>query len=705
MHGLNSCFVHPGRGLAEIVFDIQEERIVKKPLIGLPFILVLLMMGIWTPTVAQDVLPNVHYCEGGAFSTEEDFMAKNDLVGKDPYVSDGDLLSVTGYICARNRELLERPFDVSVDLGLDAVHIIDFGKYGPPLIAFSTEIDSPHGNFSSGDVLFTNGAVIPNRALMQAFKVNYDVGLDGLQMFGDPEKMVAFANNLPRRDDPAWNNAVLQEKMKEYGIEIWFSIETTVRVNEKDLILDGDILSADGTIISHNRDLHPLTVPAGIVDRGVDFGTDAIAVVTDPETGKRQILYSTEILYNGKDGFTDGDVLQQDTGIILTNDTLIAAFKPNADFLGLDALWLPERIEIKPTITSMCERDTNNFNGGVVLAGDSAAYTGLWRANYHTSPPGNDPRRPCGLYVPIDGPRKPLASMNRFRVAYRPVGTPVPTVGSAHGIETRWYIPRGHWEYSGILGGWQWICPEVNQGDPTTYHLLETTGTEEWMDASDFLDAENGVIGCTPVELRLAVWNSASIPATDPTFNPDGHYIVWLEWEDSSGMHRENADHHIQLDNTAPTIAPYPDGLQIRLMDGKTIVPTCGETSKQADLQIWASFYDEHYWYSTLALYGGDPPASWSSSSNYYDPNDGTAGVKNTYEKGTKPTIPPAQPVHLRDLNMFDALGKSFKTCCYLIQMYVYDAAILHSFDGTSIAQYSLPHQSGPAFITFSASP
>jgi hypothetical protein len=37
--------------------------------------------------------------------------------------------------------------------------------------------------------------------------------------------------------------------------------------------------------------------------------------------------------------------------------------------------------------------------------------------------------------------------------------------------------------------------------------------------------------------------------------------------------------------------------------------------------------------------------------------------------------------------------------------MYVYDAAILRGFNGTTIAQYALPHRSGPAFVTFSAAP
>ncbi len=689
---------------------VWEEKVMRNLLIAASFLLIALASAFLTPAAAQDMRETIRFCEGGAFSTEEDFIAKNEFVGAnpyfvgaDPYVSDGDLLSLSGQVCARNRDLVEPGFDVSVDVGLDAVHIVDFGEFGDPLIAFSTELDSPHGNFSAGDLLFTNGAVVPNIALMQRFQISNDVGLDGLEIFGKPEQIVEFANNLPPRDDPAWSTGILQDDLlRKYEIEIWFSIEGTAISGEKEIILDGDIISADGSFIARNGDLLPLDVPAGIPDRGVDFGLDAIAVVTNPETGEREILYSTELLFDGERSFTDGDVLRQGDDIVITNDALIAAFNPRAKFLGLDALWLPGRPELQPTITSMCERDANNFNGGVVPAGDPGAYTGLWRANYHTSPPGDDPRRPCGLYVPIDGPRAPLSTMSRFRVAYRPAGTALPAVGAAPGIETRWYIPRGHWEVRPIIG-WQWICPEVIPADPATYQLLETSGAGEWMDASDFLDAESGALGCTPVELRFAVWNSASVPPSDPAFDPDGHYIVWLEWEDGSGLHRENADHHIQLDNTAPAIPPYPDGLQVRLMDGETIVPACGETAGESEFQVWGQFYDQHYWYFTLGLFGGNPPNSWSSAHNYYDVDDGTPGVKNTNETGT---TPPGQLVHLRDLDM-TVLGKSFESgpCCYYLEMYVYDAAILHSFNGTTIAQYSLPHRSGPAFVTFSAAP
>lgn len=670
----------------------------KLPHTLMALLMILILAAVWFPVAAQDFRETIRFCESGAYSTEEDFMTENTPEGTPDYISDGDLLSISGQVCARNVELVQR-FDVSVDLGLDAVHIVDFGEFGEPLIAFSTELDSPHGNFGAGDVLFTNGAVIPNSALMQAFQVGHDVGLDGLEIFGEPRDIVNFANEIPR-DPAAWADISLPEVLRRFELELWFSIEGTVSFDERQFILDGDILSPDGSIIVRNGDLLPADVPAGIPDRGVDFGTDAIAVVTNPETGERQILFSTELLFDNRErAFTDGDVLQQGDGIVITNEALISAFKPRANFLGLDALWLPERIELQPVITTMCERDVNNFNGGLVAAGDSGSYTGLWRANYSTLPPGEDPRRPCGLSVPIDGPREPLQTMDRFRVAYRPAGAPVPAPGTAPAIQTRWYLPVGHYQFVFPIG-LMWVCPEVDTSNPSTYQILETDANG-WMDASDFLDAESGLLtGCTPPELRLAVWNSASVPPSDPAFDPDGHYIIWMEWDDGS-LHRESVDHHLQLDNTAPEIPAYPNGLQIRLMDGTTVIPACGEILGATEFQVWGQFFDEHYWYFTLELYGGDPPMSWSAIHRYYDPTDGTLGIKNTNETGTSPT---GQLVHLRNIDMTE-LSDPVDPCCYLLMMRVYDAAILHSFNGTYINAYAEPHHSGPAFITFSVTP
>ena len=75
-----------------------------------------------SPAAAQEApFRNLAACRDGAFSVEEDFMmTRGEPFDGNPYISDGDLLSTNGQVCARNAELLRR-FDVRVDLGLDAV--------------------------------------------------------------------------------------------------------------------------------------------------------------------------------------------------------------------------------------------------------------------------------------------------------------------------------------------------------------------------------------------------------------------------------------------------------------------------------------------------------------------------------------------------------------------------------------------------------
>ena len=88
-------------------------------------------------------------------------------------------------------------------------------------------------------------------------------------------------------------------------IELWFSTEGTAPWPKEPKFLDGDLLSAaTGTIVATNSDLLPPSVPAGIPERGVDFGLDAVTL--DKE---QNIEFSTEILYENKLDFTDGDVL------------------------------------------------------------------------------------------------------------------------------------------------------------------------------------------------------------------------------------------------------------------------------------------------------------------------------------------------------------------------------------------------------------
>jgi hypothetical protein len=279
-------------------------------------------------------------CGEFAFSTEEDFVTRGpEPPDGDPIISDGDLLGPNCVVCARNQDLV-RDFDVNHDLGLDAVDLIDVEKY---LVAFSTELDSPNvGQFTAGDLLVTNGVIIPNVALAYAFGVTADVGLDGLHFIGLPAGIGSFldaviSEPLPR-DYWLANPDKLADMLAQYSIDIWFSIEGTWAPPTGALpLLDGDLLSArTGTVVAGNDDLLPSTVPAGIPTRGVDFGLDG---VTSGRSGERtEIVFSTELLYEDRVSFTDGDVLQWNDGVLVLHEDLVGCFEPAASFLGLDAL-------------------------------------------------------------------------------------------------------------------------------------------------------------------------------------------------------------------------------------------------------------------------------------------------------------------------------------------------------------------------------
>ena len=295
------------------------------------------------PTVDQGAVLTFQLdrCVDLAFSTEEDFVTQGPTPPDgNPIISDGDLLGPNGAICARNRDLVGR-FDVNEDLGLDAVDIIN-AEIG--LVAFSTELDSPHNSpliihFTAGDLLATNGAIIPNIALTFPFNIGYDIGLDGVHFVGSEERIIGFLNEARGvgREGFVTNPRLLGDMLRQWALDIWFSTEGTGPAPARPGFLDGDLLSArDGIIVASNSLLLPSSVPAGIPDRGVDFGLDAVA--GDREEHREMIGFSTEILYNGDSIFTDGDVLLTGNGVIRTNKDLISAFEPKADFLGLDAL-------------------------------------------------------------------------------------------------------------------------------------------------------------------------------------------------------------------------------------------------------------------------------------------------------------------------------------------------------------------------------
>lgn len=279
-------------------------------------------------------------CADFAFSTEEDFVTQNlGATSGSAIISDGDLLGAS-VVCARNRDLLQA-FGVEFDLGLDAADVIDTSQF---LVAFSTELASPQaGQFKEGDLLITNGTVIPNLALTQQFNINYDIGLDAVHFVGEKQQIIGFLENAAQYTRDHWlaTPDALFELLEEYDIDIWFSSEGTVGPRDNPNILDGDLLSArGGNIVASNANLMQAGVPAGIPNDGVDFGLDAASAPRQPNAN--EIRFSSEILYRDTPtlAFNDGDVLQYNNGVVIPHNNFIAVYEPYANFLGLDALHL-----------------------------------------------------------------------------------------------------------------------------------------------------------------------------------------------------------------------------------------------------------------------------------------------------------------------------------------------------------------------------
>jgi len=270
------------------------------------------------------------------FSTEEDFVTQGpEPSDGNPIISDGDLLNAEGYVYMRNHELLVE-FNVPYDLGLDAAYVINKEE---KFVAFSTELDHPKGLFTAGDLLATNGAILPNSALLILFGVprELDLGLDALHFTGERKAIIEVLEVVKEYGREYWlgngNPKALIEYLEKYDIDIWFSTEGTEPTLEEPKFLDGDLLSAaTGKIEIPNSQLLPSTVPAGIPNRGVDFGLDAITL------DEENVEFSTEILYEGRLSFTDGDVLVQDGEVTIQNIELINAFGLELGDLGLDAL-------------------------------------------------------------------------------------------------------------------------------------------------------------------------------------------------------------------------------------------------------------------------------------------------------------------------------------------------------------------------------
>ena len=575
-------------------------------------------------------------CSSMAFSTEEDFITQGpEPPDGNPLISDGDLLSPVGAVCARNSDLLQ-PFDVTRDLGLDAVDVLSVDSY---LVAFSTELDSPHGSFTAGDLLDTKGAVIPNVALTYPFEIGYDIGLDSVHFMGDVESITAFLGEAKSkgRDFFANNPRALGEMLRQYNVDIWFSTEGTAPTVERPQFLDGDLLSArDGVIIASNAILLPGTVPAGIPSRGVDFGLDAYGSRSrDVERARVAGLFSTEILYWPADGglsFTDGDVLRFGDGIAFTNEDLIDAFEPKTTELGLDALFVVPYGPPPECYAALTD-----------LGGSQAPIANLNPANGMVdlfSPPA---QHPFGNDVPFWGHLAPCVT--KFRVVFRPDGD---TVDGTPILPGTWTV-----------------------GDPTTYNpsTSQCSGTmpRPAADAQGYFDAAEYQSLRQCDQLPLTNWHTPTAP------DPEGLYEVRIDYQvGPSTLH--GPWYRVQLDNTLPDLQDLNLVVQPGTSGGGS--GTCPVyTSANMPLMLQGQFHDDHFWRYRATIDGDLYPAHSYALTNYYDATLPAAHLDDTG------TTPDGNLVDLHPVSVYDIVPNP-ADCCYSIDVRVWDRTIWGNFWG-----------------------
>ncbi|MCL7453657.1 MAG: hypothetical protein M8467_11490 [Anaerolineae bacterium] len=481
--------------------------------------ILLMVAGTATSQVGQDALK---YCERFAFSTEEDFVTHGpEPSDGNPIISDGDLLGPNCEVCARNADLLLNTFDVADDLGLDAADVLNVDGY---VVAFSTELDSPHGNFTAGDLLVTSGSVvIQNQALTAAFgqlAPTYDIGLDGIHFIGTPEEILVFVSEAAALS-PVDATELGRLFTAHPDVDILYSTEGTLGPVAKPTFLDGDLLSArKGVIVAANSDLLPASVPAGIPVRGVDFGLDA--VVTDRSGSLDLIHFSTEILFEGEPGFNDGDVLKTGNGVVVSNADLVACFEPMARFLGLDAM----SVNI-PTEPTECTSYLTKING--VDVADISLVDGMVKPMVV----GINAPSPFGGTFPFEGDI--CDDVTRFRVVYREAGSADP------------------WEPMDVPVPKNWrVAEDALLPDPLPDcdgEMVWSSDSQGWFDANDFRHLTQLPLGgCNPT-LALTVWESQSAVA-----GMEKLYEVVLETDRPGGIISDTV-RLVQLDNTKPIVA------------------------------------------------------------------------------------------------------------------------------------------------------
>ena len=589
-----------------------------------------------SPGLAQSQDLNLANCEGLWFSTSEDFLSRSDQQGG-PIISDGDLLTYrngNARVCARNAELL-RVFDIEVyDHGLDALDKIVIDEK-LVIAAFSTELDSVNSaaQFTAGDLLFTNGAIVPNAALLAKFDLprDFNLGLDAVHIEGAPrelrELLAALREVGPERlkQEPG----TLIEILDRTNTDILFSTEGTAPLVQKPLFLDGDLLSAKfGTIVRSNADLLPL-LPAGLPDRGVDYGLDAYTPAIDPIEIVPIEIFSTEINLR-KGTISDGDALLPGPSIYLRNESLTKSFEPLDIDMGLDALADRPR-----DIGQMnCDFGITEISHVDVATRINPA-TGLFDGD---RPFGRDIR----VVGNVPGTGCPRFLTHEFQVRYSLDGgaTEIPVL---HPASDNWLS---------IVAA----CPGLD--------VPRTTDPTGWFSLTQYQRFDD-----CPLDPSLAIWRSATV-----LNGQVGDAIVWVVLRPiGGGVEETSVPVRIRIDNKRPdmlTMALYepgsaePFGNQCKIEgDGQPVV-----------IDIRGTFNDDHFERYSLA---------WSADGNIGGAVPST-GLGRTYnsrpeltDMGTNPT-PPDTDVLLENFDLSAAFaahpqGGVLIECGYSIRLDVFD--------------------------------
>ena len=589
--------------------------------------------------IAQDI--NLAKCSGLWFSTSEDFLSRGTRLPGGPVVSDGDLLSYEvgagTRLCARNEDLL-RVFDITrFDHGLDAVDKIEIN---PEVVmaAFSTEIDSVNGagQFTAGDLLFTNGAVVPNNALLVKFDLprSLNLGLDAVHIEGAPNEKRALLAELSNTDVKQLreNPGLLIEILERTNTDILFSTEATPPEVQKPQFLDGDLLSAkNGVIVRSNNDLLP-ALPSGLPDKGVDYGLDAYTPAIDPIEQVPIELFSTEVQARNN-SISDGDALMVGPGIYLRNKDLIASFEPLDTDMGLDALAAGIRVDsCRSFITALSHVDVNaRINPA----------TGLFDGD---RPFGRDIR----VQGTVPGPECDIYQTHEFQVRVSINGAPEQPVAHPASLS--------------------WMTLEAPCAGLATPYTSDPSG---WFS----LVAYQRVVDC-PNDESLAVWrSSADVPNNVATV--DMRIVVRPI---GGGAETASPSVRLRVDNKRPEnvmMSLYKAG-ETDPFDNQCKID--GEGGP-VEIDIRGTFFDDHFRVYSL---------SWNADGNI----GGSVPQTMTRTYGSRPELsdtgtvvtPPATDALLERFDLTAAFaahpqGGVLIECGYSIRMWVFDRARLGSMN------------------------